>query len=75
VADTWKYIADLLDEAISLFHQVSNQGYTTGTSEAADTYDIDCGVAQYIRAMVALDRKDYATVIDATMTSIPNTRI
>ena len=65
VADTWKYIADMLDEAISLFHQVGNQGYTTGTSEAADTYDIDCGVAQYIRAMVALDRKDYETVIDA----------
>ena len=65
VAETWAYIKDMLDEAVSLFHQTSNNGYTTGTTETATTYDIDCGVAQYVRAQAALDRKDYATVIDA----------
>lgn len=65
VADTWKYIADMLDEAVALFHQTENKGYTTGITETSTTYDLDCGVAQYIRAQVALDRKDYATVVDA----------
>lgn len=65
IKETWGYIKDMLNEAVTLFHSTANNGYTTGNTQTADAYDIDCGVAQYIRAMAALDMKDYATVIEA----------
>lgn len=66
VAETWEWIKNAIDEAVKDFKasNIGTGGYTIGTSDL-EVHDVDCGVAQYVRARVALDTKDWATVIDA----------
>lgn len=76
VAETWSWIKDAINEAIKDFHEsnIGTNGYTTGTSNT-EVHDVDCAVAQYVRARVALDTKDWATAIDACnelLTHYPN---
>lgn len=76
VADTWAWIKNAIGEAVNDFHvsNIGTNGYTVGTTNT-DIHDVDCGVAQYIRARVALDMKDWSTAIDACndlLTYYPN---
>jgi hypothetical protein len=61
VAGTWAWIKDAFDEAATLG---VNCGYTIG-KESSQIYDIDLAVIQYYRCRAALDRKDWATAIEA----------
>ena len=66
VADTWEWIKNTFNEAISLFDQSNygSSGYTIGT-ESSQIYDIDKAVTQYYRCRAAIDMKDWATAIEA----------
>ena len=60
--ETYKFINDDLDEAIVLFKEAAtgDAGYTTSA-----TNDIDLGVAQYLKARVAMWTGNYAAAITA----------
>lgn len=65
VAETWATIKEYFDKAVKSFHEssISTKGYLSGhTSDVV--YSINCAVAQYYRCRAAMDRKDWATVID-----------
>ena len=65
VAETWATIKDYFDKAVKSFHEssIGTKGYLSGhTSDVV--YSINCAVAQYYRCRAAMDRKDWATVID-----------
>lgn len=65
VAETWATIKEYFDKAVKSFHEssIGTKGYLSGhTSDVV--YSINCAVAQYYRCRAALDRKDWATVID-----------
>lgn len=76
VKETWKWLKDSLKYAVECFKasNIGKDGYTIG-NDADKIHDVDCAVAQYIRARVALDMKDWATVIEAAkdlLTHYPN---
>lgn len=65
VAETWATIKEYFDKAVKSFHEssIGTKGYLSGhTSDVV--YSINCAVAQYYRCRAAMDRKDWATVID-----------
>ena len=65
VAETWDTIKEYFDKAVKSFHEssIGTKGYLSGhTSDVV--YSINCAVAQYYRCRAAMDRKDWATVID-----------
>ena len=65
VAETWATIKEFFDKAVKSFHEssIGTKGYLSGhTSDVV--YSINCAVAQYYRCRAAMDRKDWATVID-----------
>lgn len=65
VAVTWATIKEYFDKAVKSFHEssIGTKGYLSGhTSDVV--YSINCAVAQYYRCRAAMDRKDWATVID-----------
>ena len=65
VAETWATIQEYFDKAVKSFHEssIGTKGYLSGhTSDVV--YSINCAVAQYYRCRAAMDRKDWATVID-----------
>lgn len=65
VAETWATIKESFDKAVKSFHEssIGTKGYLSGhTSDVV--YSINCAVAQYYRCRAAMDRKDWATVID-----------
>lgn len=66
VKQTWAWLKDTLKYAVDCFKasDIGNGGYTIG-KDADKIHDVDCGVAQYIRARVALDMKDWPTAIEA----------
>lgn len=65
VAETWATIKEYFDKAVKSFHEssIGTKGYLSGhTSDVV--YSINCAVDQYYRCRAAMDRKDWATVID-----------
>ena len=76
VAETWATIKEYFDKAVKSFHEssIGTKGYLSGhTSDVV--YSINCAVAQYYRCRAAMDRKDWATVIDGAtelLSSYPN---
>lgn len=65
VAETWATIKEYFDKAVKSFHEssIGTKGYLSGhTSDVV--YSINCAVAQYYRCRAAMDRKDWATVIE-----------
>lgn len=65
VVETWATIKEYFDKAVKSFHEssIGTKGYLSGhTSDVV--YSINCAVAQYYRCRAAMDRKDWATVID-----------
>lgn len=65
VKESWDSVKYFFDKAVESFHasNIGTQGYYSG--HASDQiYALSCGIAQYYRCRAALDRKDWATVID-----------
>lgn len=65
VAATWDTIKGYLDKAVKSFHEsnIGTQGYKPGVT-VDEIYALNCAIAQYYRCRVALDMRDWNTVID-----------